>query len=110
MNKECSKIGLLDVDCLGKPVDDKFRWAIGSILHRYHVPYSESMFVVCFGSQDRCHLLGSRGQQAANGLVSQLHGSALTVRNAAEEPMLIHVGSLDFLSKGSVAWYSQMIP
>lgn len=26
------------------------------------------------------------------------------MRNAAEEPMLTHIGVLDFLSKGSVAW------
>lgn len=26
------------------------------------------------------------------------------MRNAAEEPMLTHIGGLDFLCKGSVAW------
>ena len=55
-----------------------------------------------FSDRGRMPLTRSLGQQAA--MIKGIGDVERTVRNAAEEPMLTHVGFLDFLSKGSVAW------
>jgi len=51
INRKCGNLRLLNVDCLGKPVEDNFRWCIGSVLHRNHVPV---------GSQCKWYIDGHR--------------------------------------------------
>ena len=58
INRERGKLRLLNVDCLGKPVADKFRWCIGSVLHRNHVPTgSQCRWYVYLWSQNEYHSL-----------------------------------------------------
>ena len=88
-------------DCLGQPVDCHLRWRVGGVLHGKHVPIGKSMHVGYTWPRNGYRSLY---HAVSEEYWSEVRRSALAVRNAAEDPMLTHVGRLDFFSRGRVPW------